>query len=109
VFVFAGPDGQPLHPGSVSGRFGLEQDRLTHLKLPRLRLHDLRHTAGTLMFENGEYPKAVSERLGHSKVSITMDRYGHVTQGQQQGIAKRLDDMLRGASERSPRRRRTGT
>ncbi|HEY7063614.1 MAG TPA: site-specific integrase [Chloroflexota bacterium] len=97
VLVFTDPAGEQLQPGSVSARFGLEQHRLRDLGLPRLRFHDLRHTAGTLMFENGEYPKAVSERLGHSSVGITMDRYGHVTRGQRRGIAERLDGILRGS------------
>lgn len=43
--------------------------------LPRIRFHDLRHTFATLCFEQGVHPKIVSEMLGHSTISITLDTY----------------------------------
>lgn len=52
---------------------------LEHAGLPRIRFHDLRHTAATLMLEQGVNPKMVSEMLGHSDVTITLSIYGHVT------------------------------
>ena len=58
--------------------------------LPRIRLHDLRHTMATLMLAAGEHPKVVSERLGHSTVSITLDTYSHVLPGLQAAAAERL-------------------
>ena len=47
--------------------------------LPGIRFHDLRHTAATLLLGEGVHPKIVSERLGHSRVGITLDLYSHVT------------------------------
>jgi integrase len=47
------------------------QRLLAEAGLPRLRLHDLRHTMATLMLAQGEHPKIVSERLGHATVGIT--------------------------------------
>ena len=44
----------------------------------RIRLYDLRHTAATPLFERGVPAKAVSEMLGHSKITVTMDTYSHV-------------------------------
>ncbi|HHX8893939.1 TPA: tyrosine-type recombinase/integrase [Enterococcus faecium] len=41
--------------------------------------HSLRHTHATLLLENGAKMKEISERLGHSRISITMDTYSHVT------------------------------
>jgi integrase len=41
--------------------------------LPRIRLHDLRHSYATLALTAGEHPKVVSERLGHATVAITLD------------------------------------
>jgi integrase len=58
--------------------------------LPRIRLHDLRHTMATLMLAAGEHPKVVSERLGHSTVGITLDTYSHVLPGLQAAAAERL-------------------
>ena len=50
------------------------------IELPAIRLHDLRHTWATLALQAGEHPKVVQERLGHAKVSITLDVYSHVTE-----------------------------
>ncbi|MGE9009550.1 tyrosine-type recombinase/integrase [Leptospira interrogans] len=41
--------------------------------LARLRFHDLRHAQATHLLANGVHPKVASERLGHSKVGITLD------------------------------------
>jgi integrase len=49
------------------------KDILKQACLPNLRFHDLRHTAATLMFEQGIHPKVVQERLGHSQISPTLD------------------------------------
>ena len=46
-------------------------------KLPNIRLHDLRHTSATLLIGNGVDIQTVAHRLGHSRVSITLDRYSH--------------------------------
>lgn len=47
--------------------------------LPRIRLHDLRHTHATLALTAGVHPKVVSERLGHASVTITLDTYSHAS------------------------------
>jgi integrase len=39
---------------------------------PRIRFHDLRHTAATLLLRRGAHPKIVSEMLGHSTIAITL-------------------------------------
>jgi len=46
-----------------------------------VRFHDLRHTCATIRFIKGQYPKRVSEILGHSSVAITLDIYSHVIPG----------------------------
>ncbi len=46
-------------------------------KLPNIRLHDLRHTSATILIGNGADIHTVAHRLGHSRVSITLDRYSH--------------------------------
>jgi integrase len=62
--------------------------------LPRIRFHDLRHTAATLLLQQGVHPKIVSERLGHSTVGITLDTYSHVTPTMQRQATEALDDLL---------------
>ena len=47
--------------------------------VPAVRMHDLRHTAASLMLSRGVHPKIVSEMLGHSTVAITLDLYAHAT------------------------------
>jgi integrase len=55
---------------------------------PRIRLHDLRHSHATLGLASGIPAKVMSERLGHSKVGITLDLYSHVTPGMQEDAAR---------------------
>lgn len=64
--------------------------------LPRIRLHDLRHTAATLLLARGIHPKIVSEMLGHTTVGITLDLYSHVTPTMQRAAARAMDDVLSG-------------
>jgi integrase len=62
--------------------------------LPRIRFHDLRHTAATLLLRRGVNPKIVSEMLGHSSVAITLDIYSHVVPDMQQLAADAMDETL---------------
>ena len=75
-FVFTRADGRPFDPNDFSREF---DRRVKRLGLPRIRLHDLRHTWATLALQAGIHPKVVSERLGHSTIAITLDIYSHVT------------------------------
>ena len=67
---------------------------LTQANLPAIRFHDLRHTAATLMLLQGIHPKVVSERLGHSSVALTLDRYSHVLPSMQKSAAEEMDKAL---------------
>jgi integrase len=60
-------------------------------KIEDASFHSLRHTAATRLLELGVSPKVVSERLGHSTIAITMDRYSHSTPSLQADAAMRLD------------------
>ena len=72
--VFCRVDGSRLDPDAVSGIF----ERLVRQSgLPRIRFHDLRHTHATLGLAAGIHPKVMSERLGHSSITITLDLYSH--------------------------------
>ena len=64
--------------------------------LPHLTLHGLRHAHATLMLSAGVHPKVVSERLGHSNISVTMDTYSHVMPGMQEAAAQAVDERLAG-------------
>jgi integrase len=97
--VFSSPDGTPLSPNSVTKDF---HNLVKSLGIPGVRLHDLRHTHATLMLRQGVHPKVVSERLGHSSVSITLDTYSHVLPGIQAAAARRFDEGLQGTEEKAP-------
>jgi integrase len=92
-FVVAQADGSPLLPHSI----GQEWTRFLgrHRDLPRVRFHDLRHAHATHLLASGVHPKVASERLGHSKVAITLDLYCHVLPNMQADAAAIVDDALR--------------
>ncbi len=89
--VFATSLGTPILPNHMDRNF---KRLIAEADLPQIRIHDLRHTAATLMLANGEHPKIVQERLGHSDVSMTLNRYSHVTMHMQREAADRLDDYM---------------
>jgi integrase len=62
--------------------------------LPDIRLYDLRHTFATLMFENKEQLKLISEMLGHASVTQTADTYTHLSPTMHREAAMRLNDFL---------------
>ena len=68
--------------------------RFKNAGLPYIRFHDLRHTAATLLLARGMPVKAVSEMLGHSSATITLNLYGHVLPHMQQQLAQTMDDIL---------------
>jgi integrase len=66
--------GEPLHPDTVSDYW----DRLTIAAgVRRIRLHDARHTCGTLMHLQGVPTAVIAAWLGHADASFTMRTYVH--------------------------------
>jgi integrase len=96
-FIVTQPDGSPLQPHSL----GQEWVRfLAKSTLPRIRFHDLRHAHATHLLASGVHPKVASERLGHSKVGITLDLYSHVLPNMQTDAVALVDDALQAAVQR---------
>jgi integrase len=90
--VFPNSVGRPLDaPNLVKYWF---YPLLERAGLPRLRFHDLRHTAATLLLSRGINPKVVSEMLGHSHVSVTLGIYSHVLPHMQRQAASARDAAL---------------
>lgn len=92
-FVFARPDGQPIHPDHFSQTF---ERLMPKMDLPTIRLHDLRHIHATLLLQANVPIKVVSERLGHSSVAFTMQVYQHVLPGMQADAAATFGDIVFG-------------
>jgi len=57
----------------------------------------LRHSHASLLLLQGENPKVVQERLGHSKIELTLGTYSHLLPGLQRAAADRLDSLLESA------------
>ena len=74
--VFTTITGTPLNVGNLTYRSF--RPLLKRAGLPQIRIHDLRHTAATLLLGKGVHPKIVQEMLGHSTITQTMDTYSHV-------------------------------
>ncbi len=92
VWVFADSKGGPMRKNNFTRRswWPLRE----RAGLDKVRFHDLRHTAASLLLSAGVHPKVVQERLGHSTVALTLDVYSHVLGGLQRDAADRIDEVL---------------
>jgi integrase len=95
TFVYTQQDGAPVQPRSLSQMWAA-----TETGLPRVPFHNLRHTHATHMLTAGVHPKVASERLGHSRVGITLDLYSHVLPGMQEDAAARIDMVFQIAKKK---------
>jgi len=73
--------------------------RHTHLtgdrrRFPCATVHDLRHPHATWLLAHGQSIKSVSDRMGHAKTSITLDKYAHLIPGMQDGAGEAVRDLL---------------
>ncbi len=90
--VFCDEIGDPLQPDFISHHF--KQD-VKKTELPEIRFHDLRHGHATMLLELGEDLKVISERLGHSTITLTADTYSHVREKLQREASNKLDGVLK--------------
>jgi len=116
-YVFTAPEGGPLRTPTFRRRFwqpatltaglphgfvrgskegickcGSPTESASHDR--PLRPHDLRHTAVALWIAADANPKEVAVRAGHTSVSFTLDRYGHLFPDHDDGLRARLDEMI---------------
>jgi integrase len=63
-------------------------------KLEALGFHECRHTFASICIAAGANPKTLSEYLGHSSITITMDRYGHLMPGSKDEFRNLVDEFL---------------
>lgn len=71
-----------------------QDDLCERLEIPKIRLHDIRHTTATLLVEQNIHAKVISDILGHSSIDITMDRYSHPSTEVQRLALNRLSDLV---------------
>ena len=89
--LFTTWDGKPMHVDTISKWF---PEFLRRHSLPPLPFHGLRHTAATLLIGQGLHAKTISNRLGHSNISTTMDIYGHALKSADREAADKLDHLF---------------
>jgi integrase len=84
-YVFSAANGGPLRRSFYPRHY---KPAVLRAELAQsLRFHDLRHTCAALLIAQGAHPKEIRERLGHSTIQLTFDRYGH--------LLPTLDERLR--------------
>jgi integrase len=89
--VFTTSSGRPISQRKLTRHFHSSLDKLG---LTRIRFHDLRHTAATLLMQGNVHPKVVQDMLGHSTIVLTLDTYSHVIPGMQDEAAKEMDKIF---------------
>jgi len=89
--IFPSIHGTPFSQSNVHKDF---RSILEAAGLPRIRFHDLRHTAASLMLNHGIPVVVVSRRLGHANPSVTLTIYAHTTVDMQEEAASLMDEIV---------------
>jgi integrase len=90
-FTFTNESGEFVKPASLRSFLN---SKLKEAGLKKIRFHDLRHTCASLLLSRGADPQAVSNMLGHSRVSTTMDVYGHLMPANKKEIGNTMEALL---------------
>jgi len=89
--VFTNSLGGPIHHRNLLRNF---KSLLKKAGLQPIRFHDLRHTAASLLLNQGIPVILVSRWLGHARASITLNIYGHLIPSMQSEVAKLIDELV---------------
>lgn len=96
-FVICKEDGSPYEPNYVSKNYTRVMKQYNvckKLNIPYIRFHDLRHTYATMLLVANTNPKVVSELMGHSTVSMTLNTYSHVLPSLKENAINKLENLL---------------
>lgn len=91
-YVCVNDEGKLISPSSLNHKF---KDILKENNLPSIRIHDLRHSHASLLLSKGASQKAISSRLGHSTIQITMDLYTHLYNSVNKQVANKVNSFLK--------------
>ena len=91
--VFAKPNGAPLSVNNIGQREFA--DLIEEARIKRITFHGLRHTSATLSLQAGTLVHVVSQRLGHKKIEITLNVYGHALPSMGRDAAAKVASLLR--------------
>ncbi len=89
--VFTTSTGRPVSQRNLTRHFHSALDKLG---FPRIRFHDLRHTAATLLLKVNVHSKIVQEMLGHASIMLTLDTYSHILPDIQNEAAEKMDGLF---------------
>ena len=98
--AFPSPEGKILDPDNLYHRVFLPV--LAKAGIRKIRLHDLRHTFGSLLIQNGASIVYVKDQMGHSSIQVTVDIYGHLIPGANVCFVDRLDEGFPEEARTSP-------
>jgi integrase len=89
-------DGQPLRPPTTSHWFGaaVRRCQVNDPTFPRVTVHEMRHTAASLLIQSGANVKTVQRQLGHKTATMTLDQYGHLFDDDLDDVADKMDDIV---------------
>ena len=90
--MFCNRHGGFLRQHVVAERF---HKLLDEIELPRMRVHDLRHSAASIMLAMEANPKLIQQILGHSHMSTTMLKYIHVLSSLQKEAAEKITNLFK--------------
>jgi len=82
------------HTAEIIKRINARREEQNIPPMAKATFHDLRHTHAAMLIKMGIQPKVISERLGHTSITITMDTYGYLMEGLQSGVADALDALF---------------
>ena len=106
--VFGRTVERPFEPTTLSGRATTAWKRMNHRRasdalqpIAPIGLHECRHTFASLMIAAGVNAKALSTYMGHSSITSTLDRYGHLMPGNEEEAARLLDRYLESSAPRA--------
>ena len=87
--MFASPEGSILNPDNIYHRYFVSALKKSCIR--KFRLHDLRHTFGSLLIQSGASIVHVKDQMGHNSIQLTMDTYVHLIPGADVSYVDRLD------------------
>lgn len=99
--LFVWPNGRPLHPDTITALF---HRHCAAAELPKIRLHDVRHSYATAALKAGIPAKIISERLGHATAAFTLQTYTHVIPGMDQSAASTVAGLILGLGDADGRK-----
>ena len=97
--MFAQVDGKPIDPRADWKAW---KGLLVRAEVRDARLHDARHTAATLLLQQGVPPRVAMQVLGHSQISLTLGTYSHVVPELALEAAASMETALWGDAEEVP-------